>query len=110
MKSLSKRMLHIGLLALGCAWMTSQLAFGQTLGSIAGEIHDATGAVVAGTNISVTSGIRTSDSDTLFSQDGRCMLCDRGLSAFDNRHRLVGSGLYDLPIGKGRKMNIQNNV
>ena len=55
MKSLSKRMLHIGLLALGCAWMTSQLALGQTLGSIAGEIRDATGAVVAGANISVTN-------------------------------------------------------
>src|SRR5216684_1067937 len=58
--------------------------------------------------IDTTSGIRTSDSDTLFSQDGRCMICDRGLSAFDNRHRLVVSGLYDLPIGKGRKMDIRN--
>jgi hypothetical protein len=61
-------------------------------------------------SIDTTSGIRTSDSDTLFSQDGRCMLCDRGLSAFDNRQRLVGSGLYDLPIGKGRRMNIQNRL
>jgi hypothetical protein len=59
-------------------------------------------------SIDTTSGIRTSDSDTLFSQDGRCMLCDRGSSAFDNRHRLVVSGLYDLPIGKGRKMDVQN--
>ena len=59
-------------------------------------------------SIDTTSGIRTSDSDTLFSQDGRCMLCERGLSAFDNRHRLVISGLYDLPMGKGRKMDIQN--
>ena len=59
-------------------------------------------------SIDTTSGIRTSDSDTLFSQDGRCMLCDRGLSAFDNRHRLVVSGLYDLPLGKGRKMDIKN--
>jgi hypothetical protein len=59
-------------------------------------------------SIDTTSGIRTSDSDTLFSQDGRCMLCDRGLSAFDNRHRLVLSGLYDLPAGKGRKLEIRN--
>jgi hypothetical protein len=59
-------------------------------------------------SIDTTSGIRTSDSDTLFSQDGRCMLCDRGLSAFDNRHRLVISGLYDIPFGKGRKFLIQN--
>jgi hypothetical protein len=61
-------------------------------------------------SIDTTSGIRTSDSDTLFSQDGRCMLCDRGLSAFDNRQRLVVSGLYDLPFGKGRKMDIGNSV
>ncbi|MGJ5817209.1 carboxypeptidase regulatory-like domain-containing protein [Paludibaculum fermentans] len=59
-------------------------------------------------SIDTTSGIRTSDSDSLFSQDGRCMLCDRGLSAFDNRHRLVISGLYDVPFGKGRKMAIRN--
>jgi len=59
-------------------------------------------------SIDTTSGIRTSDSDTLFSQDGRCMHCERGLSAFDNRHRLVISGSYDLPIGKGRKMDIRS--
>ena len=59
-------------------------------------------------SIDTTSGIRTSDSDTLFSQDGRCMHCDRGLSAFDNRHRMVLSGSYDVPIGKGRAMDIQN--
>jgi len=61
-------------------------------------------------SIDTTSGIRTSDSDSLFSQDGRCMLCDRGLSAFDNRHRLFISGLYDLPFGKGRKMALPNVV
>jgi hypothetical protein len=38
------------------------------------------------------------------------MLCDRGLSAFDNRHRLVVSGLYDVPFGKGRKFAIGNRV
>ncbi len=61
-------------------------------------------------SIDTTSGIRTSDSDSLFSQDGRCMLCDRGLSAFDNRHRMVISGLYDIPFGKGRKVDIRNRV
>ena len=59
-------------------------------------------------SIDETSGIRTSDSDTLFSQDGNCMRCERGLSAFDNRHRLVVSGLYDLPFGKGRNVDIRN--
>jgi len=61
-------------------------------------------------SIDTTSGIRTSDSDSLFSQDGRCMLCDRGLSAFDNRHRLAVSGLYDLPFGTGRRMAIKNRL
>jgi len=61
-------------------------------------------------SIDTTSGIRTSDSDSLFSQDGRCMLCDRGLSAFDNRHRLAVSGLYDLPFGKGRRMVVKNRL
>ena len=59
-------------------------------------------------SIDETSGIRTSDSDTLFWQDGRCQRCERGLSAFDNRHRLVTSGLYDLPFGKGRKFDPRN--
>jgi hypothetical protein len=59
-------------------------------------------------SIDTTSGIRTSDSDSLFSQDGRCMFCDRGLSAFDNRHRMVLSGLWDVPFGKGRKVALKN--
>ena len=59
-------------------------------------------------SIDTTSGIRTSNSDTLFSQDGRCMLCDRGLSSFDNSQRLVISGLYDIPVGKGKALRIDN--
>jgi hypothetical protein len=59
-------------------------------------------------SIDETSGIRTSDSDTLFWQNGYCQRCERGLSAFDNRHRLVVSGLYDLPLGKGRKFDTRN--
>ena len=35
------------------------------------------------------------------------MRCERGLSAFDNRQRLVVSGLYDLPVGKGRHVDMQ---
>jgi hypothetical protein len=58
-------------------------------------------------SIDETSGVRTQDSDTLFSQDGNCMRCERGLSAFDNRQRLVISGLYDLPVGKGRHVDVR---
>ena len=36
------------------------------------------------------------------------MLCDRGLSAFDNRHRMVLSGLWDVPFGKGRRVALKN--
>jgi hypothetical protein len=59
-------------------------------------------------SIDETSGVRTEDSDSLFSQNGNCLRCERGLSAFDNRQRLVISGLYDLPVGRGRTMDIRN--
>jgi hypothetical protein len=59
-------------------------------------------------SIDETSGVRTEDSDSLFSQNGNCLRCERGLSAFDNRNRLVISGLYDLPAGTGRKLNIRS--
>jgi hypothetical protein len=61
-------------------------------------------------SIDETSGVRTQDSDTLFSQDGNCMRCERGYASFDNRQRLVVSGLYDLPVGRGRSLNIRNSV
>ena len=38
------------------------------------------------------------------------MRCERGLSSFDVRHRFVTSVLYDLPIGRGRAMNIHNSA
>ncbi|MGC4053598.1 MAG: hypothetical protein QM757_30790 [Paludibaculum sp.] len=48
------------------------------------------------------------DGDTLFPQNSYCMRCERGLSAFDTRHRFVTSLLYDLPVGKGKAWNISN--
>jgi hypothetical protein len=59
-------------------------------------------------SIDETSGVRTQDSDTLFSQNGNCMRCERGPSSFDNRHRFVFSGLYNLPFGKGKPVDIKN--
>ncbi|MCX6604074.1 MAG: TonB-dependent receptor [Acidobacteria bacterium] len=61
-------------------------------------------------SIDETSGIRVNDGDTLFPQNSYCMRCERALSTFDTRHRFVTSLLYDLPFGKGRKMNIANPV
>jgi hypothetical protein len=49
-----------------------------------------------------TSGIRTQSSE-LFPQDDRCITCEYGPSDFDVKHRVVGSVIYYLPIGAGRR-------
>jgi hypothetical protein len=36
------------------------------------------------------------------------MHCERGLSSFDVRHRFVTSALWDIPVGKGRRLSIEN--
>jgi hypothetical protein len=55
-----------------------------------------------------SSGIRVQGQDTLFPQNSYCRTCEWALSAFDTRHRFVTSTLYDLPIGKGRKVEVTN--
>ena len=57
-----------------------------------------------------SSGIRPQGYDTLFPQDSRCMSCEWGLSAFDVRNRFQFGGVYDLPIGKNKLLNINNPV
>ncbi len=57
-----------------------------------------------------TSGIRVQGYDTLFPQNSYCIRCDRGLSSFDTRNRLVVAPLYELPVGKGKMLNINNPV
>ena len=54
------------------------------------------------------SGIRMQGYDTLFPQNSYCIRCERGLSSFDTRNRLVVSPLYELPVGKGKLLNINN--
>jgi hypothetical protein len=61
-------------------------------------------------SIDTTSGIRNQGFDSLYPQNSYCLACERGLSAFDTRHRVVTSVLYDLPVGKGRAANISNRV
>ncbi|HEY2013742.1 MAG TPA: TonB-dependent receptor [Bryobacteraceae bacterium] len=61
-------------------------------------------------SIDDTSGIRVQGFDTLFPQNSDCIRCERGLSSFDVRHRMVTSVLYDLPFGKGKRFNIGNSV
>ena len=57
-----------------------------------------------------TSGIRVQGFDTLFPQNSDCIRCERALSSFDVRHRMVTSVLYELPFGKGKRWNIANPV
>ena len=39
-----------------------------------------------------------------------CLDCNRGPSGFDVRHRAVFSYVYDLPFGKGKKMDSGNTI
>ncbi len=57
-----------------------------------------------------SSGIRVQGADTLFPQNSYCVKCEWGPSSFDTRHRFVTSALYDLPVGKGRRVDISNPV
>ncbi len=59
-------------------------------------------------SIDDTSNIRIQGYDTLFPQNSYCIRCERGLSSFDTRNRLVFSPLYELPVGKGKRLNISN--
>src|SRR5215469_1512100 len=61
-------------------------------------------------SIDDTSNIRIQGYDTLFPQNSYCIRCERGFSSFDTRHRLVVSPLYELPIGKGKALNINNSL
>ena len=67
-------------------------------------------AFTHGVSIDDTSGIRIQGYDTLFPQNSYCIRCERGPSSFDARNRLVVSPLYELPIGKGKPLNINNPV
>jgi hypothetical protein len=61
-------------------------------------------------SIDNSSGIRVQGFDTLFPQDSRCLRCERALSSFDTRHRFVAGSTYDLPIGKGKRLNINSRA
>jgi hypothetical protein len=57
-----------------------------------------------------SSGIRVQGYDTLFPQNSFCIECERGLSAFNVPQRWITSVLYELPVGKGKMLNIENRV
>ena len=61
-------------------------------------------------SIDNASGTRTQGLDTLFPQDSSCLACERGLSSFDVRHRWVLGAVYELPVGKGKPLAIDNSI
>ncbi|MEO8052699.1 MAG: hypothetical protein ABI833_20005, partial [Acidobacteriota bacterium] len=67
-----------------------------------------TAAYTHSVSIDDSSGIRVQGYDTLFPQNSNCQRCERGLSSFDTRNRLVVAPLYELPVGKGKRLNINN--
>jgi hypothetical protein len=44
----------------------------------------------------------------LYPQNSYCLACARGFSAFDTHQRIVTFVLYDLPVGKGKTLDITN--
>jgi hypothetical protein len=61
-------------------------------------------------SLDTTSGIRVQGGDTLYPQNSYCLSCEKGPSAFDTPHRMVTSVLYDLPVGKGKRLDIKNPI
>ena len=57
-----------------------------------------------------TSGVRNQGNDNLYPQNSYCVPCEYGRSAFDVRNRIVGSALYELPIGPGKLLPVKNKV
>jgi len=57
-----------------------------------------------------TSGVRSQGNEQLFPQNNECLYCDYGRSAFDVHNRIVGSALYELPIGPGKLVPVNNKA
>ncbi|MBM3785269.1 MAG: carboxypeptidase regulatory-like domain-containing protein [Acidobacteria bacterium] len=64
------------------------------------------GSYAWGKSIDNGSGIRTTDGDPLTPSNDYDLAAERGLSAFDFRHRMTSSFLYELPFGAGRKHDL----
>ncbi len=61
-----------------------------------------------GKSLDDTSGIRNQGNDNLYPQDSECITCEYGRSAFDVKNRVVASVLYELPIGPGKLVPVNN--
>ncbi len=63
-----------------------------------------------GKSLDETSGVRSQGNEQLFPQNNECLACDYGRSAFDVKNRIVGSALYELPIGPGKLVPVDNKA
>jgi hypothetical protein len=63
-----------------------------------------------GKSLDDTSGVRNQGNDNLYPQDSECVACEYGRSAFDVHNRIVGSVLYELPIGPGKLLPVTNKA
>ena len=63
-----------------------------------------------GKSLDDTSGIRSQGNDLLYPQNSYCIACEYGRSAFDVKNRIVVSGLYQLPIGPGKLVPVNNKA
>jgi hypothetical protein len=61
-----------------------------------------------GKSLDDSSGIRNQGNDNLYPQNSRCISCEYGRSAFDVKNRFVASALYELPIGPGKLVPVEN--
>ncbi len=61
-----------------------------------------------GKSLDDTSGVRNQGNDLLNPQNPECIPCEYGRSGFDVKHRIVGSALYELPIGPGKLVPVSN--
>jgi hypothetical protein len=57
-----------------------------------------------GKSIDNGSGVRTTDGDALTPPNNYNLRAERGLSAFDFRHRWTNSFVYEFPFGKGSRL------
>jgi hypothetical protein len=55
------------------------------------------------------SAIRGTSGDQ-FAEDPHCLRCEYAPSAFNTPHRFVGSVQYELPVGKGKALAVDNGV
>ncbi len=65
------------------------------------------GSYTWGKSLDDTSGIRNQGNDNLYPQNSECISCEYGRSAFDVKNRIVGSALYEIPIGPGKLVPVR---